>query len=256
MATATACITGAMRPAVAAAPARKQQASLGSSFLKGSGKQFAVYEAHASRAAPSSGKRSVTCMAAKGADPRPACAPGGRLTAAHWSCGRALALHAGRTRRQARLAGRLTPTTAGPACPRSDRLHQASAAGRQGQPLSARRPRPGCQGAPRQAGSCAGARQCCQPRLLQCVCDGCVVSLTIAYISLSDLPVCDLRSRLWLASQGVNIMQFCKEYNAATQDKIGTIIPVEIAVYEVRCAPHAAVRRAGDILARQPAAAL
>ena len=29
-------------------------------------------------------------------------------------------------------------------------------------------------------------------------------------------------------------MQFCKEYNAATQDKIGTIIPVEIAVYEDR----------------------
>ncbi len=34
--------------------------------------------------------------------------------------------------------------------------------------------------------------------------------------------------------QGVNIMQFCKEYNAATQDKAGTIIPVEITVYEVR----------------------
>lgn len=29
-------------------------------------------------------------------------------------------------------------------------------------------------------------------------------------------------------------MQFCKEYNAATQDKIGTIIPVEITVYEDR----------------------
>lgn len=28
-------------------------------------------------------------------------------------------------------------------------------------------------------------------------------------------------------------MQFCKEYNAATQDKAGTIIPVEITVYEV-----------------------
>ena len=34
--------------------------------------------------------------------------------------------------------------------------------------------------------------------------------------------------------QGVNIMAFCKEYNAATQDKIGTIIPVEISVFEVR----------------------
>lgn len=40
--------------------------------------------------------------------------------------------------------------------------------------------------------------------------------------------------------QGVNIMQFCKEYNAATQDKIGTVIPAEITVYEVRMlyAPH------------------
>ena len=36
------------------------------------------------------------------------------------------------------------------------------------------------------------------------------------------------------ARQGVNIMAFCKEYNAATQDKVGTIIPVEITVYEVR----------------------
>ena len=35
--------------------------------------------------------------------------------------------------------------------------------------------------------------------------------------------------------QGVNIMAFCKDYNAATQDKIGTIIPVEITVFEVRC---------------------
>lgn len=35
-------------------------------------------------------------------------------------------------------------------------------------------------------------------------------------------------------AQGVNIMAFCKEYNAATQDKVGTIIPVEITVYEVR----------------------
>lgn len=37
-----------------------------------------------------------------------------------------------------------------------------------------------------------------------------------------------------LGSKGVNIMQFCKEYNAATQDKIGTVIPVEITVFEDR----------------------
>ncbi len=35
-----------------------------------------------------------------------------------------------------------------------------------------------------------------------------------------------------LGSKGVNIMAFCKEYNARTQDKAGTVIPVEITVYE------------------------
>ena len=35
-----------------------------------------------------------------------------------------------------------------------------------------------------------------------------------------------------LGAQGVNIMEFCKAYNAATQDKAGLIIPVEISVYQ------------------------
>ena len=35
-----------------------------------------------------------------------------------------------------------------------------------------------------------------------------------------------------LGAQGVNIMQFCQQFNAATQDKSGTIIPVEITIYE------------------------
>ena len=35
-----------------------------------------------------------------------------------------------------------------------------------------------------------------------------------------------------LGSKGVNIMQFCQAFNAATQDQAGTIIPVEITVYE------------------------
>ena len=35
-----------------------------------------------------------------------------------------------------------------------------------------------------------------------------------------------------LGSQGVNIMQFCQAFNNATQDQAGTIIPVEITVYE------------------------
>ena len=33
-------------------------------------------------------------------------------------------------------------------------------------------------------------------------------------------------------TQGVNIMMFCKEYNARTQDQPGMIIPVEITVFE------------------------
>lgn len=37
-----------------------------------------------------------------------------------------------------------------------------------------------------------------------------------------------------LGQHGVNIMQFCKEYNAKTQDKAGTIVPVEITVFEDR----------------------
>ena len=35
-----------------------------------------------------------------------------------------------------------------------------------------------------------------------------------------------------LGSKGINIMAFCKEYNAKTQEKAGTVIPVEITVYE------------------------
>lgn len=34
-----------------------------------------------------------------------------------------------------------------------------------------------------------------------------------------------------LGSAGVNIMAFCKEFNAKTQDRAGDILPVEIFVY-------------------------
>lgn len=37
-----------------------------------------------------------------------------------------------------------------------------------------------------------------------------------------------------LGQHQVNIMQFCQAFNADTQDKMGTIIPVEITVYEDR----------------------
>ncbi|MGX8797152.1 50S ribosomal protein L11 [Fusibacter sp. JL298sf-3] len=37
-----------------------------------------------------------------------------------------------------------------------------------------------------------------------------------------------------LGQQGINIMQFCKEFNAKTADKAGMIIPVVITVYQDR----------------------
>lgn len=37
-----------------------------------------------------------------------------------------------------------------------------------------------------------------------------------------------------LGQHGVNIMEFCKQYNAKTQDQTGNIVPVEITVYEDR----------------------
>ncbi len=37
-----------------------------------------------------------------------------------------------------------------------------------------------------------------------------------------------------LGQHGVNIMAFCKEYNARTADQAGLVIPVEISVYEDR----------------------
>jgi|TARA_B100000959_G_C14955643_1_gene613580 large subunit ribosomal protein L11 len=37
-----------------------------------------------------------------------------------------------------------------------------------------------------------------------------------------------------LGQHGVNIMDFCKSFNAETQDKMGDVIPVEITVYADR----------------------
>ena len=37
-----------------------------------------------------------------------------------------------------------------------------------------------------------------------------------------------------LGPQGVNIMMFCKEYNARTADQAGMVIPAEITIYEDR----------------------
>ncbi len=35
-----------------------------------------------------------------------------------------------------------------------------------------------------------------------------------------------------LAQHGINLMQFCKEYNARTSTKLGDIVPAEITVYQ------------------------
>jgi len=35
-----------------------------------------------------------------------------------------------------------------------------------------------------------------------------------------------------LGAAGVNIMEFCKQFNARTQEKAGQVIPVEISVYK------------------------
>ena len=51
-----------------------------------------------------------------------------------------------------------------------------------------------------------------------------------------------------LGAQGVNIMAFCKEFNARTQDKAGLIIPVVVTVY--------ADRSFSFVLKSPPAAAL
>ncbi len=37
-----------------------------------------------------------------------------------------------------------------------------------------------------------------------------------------------------LGQHGVNIMEFCKQYNAATESQRGTVVPVEISVFEDR----------------------
>ncbi len=37
-----------------------------------------------------------------------------------------------------------------------------------------------------------------------------------------------------LGQHGVNIMEFCKQYNEATQAQMGQVIPVELTIYEDR----------------------
>ncbi|MAR43545.1 MAG: 50S ribosomal protein L11 [Flavobacteriaceae bacterium] len=50
-----------------------------------------------------------------------------------------------------------------------------------------------------------------------------------------------------LGAAGVNIMEFCKQFNARTQEKQGKIIPVEISVY---------VDKSFDFIIKTPPAAV
>ena len=52
-------------------------------------------------------------------------------------------------------------------------------------------------------------------------------------LKLRLLVVRLIRHPQWdrLGQAGINIMEFCKAFNAKTQDKTGTVIPVEITVF-------------------------
>ncbi|MDD3718181.1 MAG: 50S ribosomal protein L11 [Actinomycetota bacterium] len=56
-----------------------------------------------------------------------------------------------------------------------------------------------------------------------------------------------------LGQHGVNIMEFCKAYNAQTQSQVGTIIPVEITVYEDRSFSFVTKTPPAAVLLRQKA---
>ena len=56
-----------------------------------------------------------------------------------------------------------------------------------------------------------------------------------------------------LGQAGINIMEFCKQYNAATQQSTGTIVPVEITVYEDRSFSFVTKTPPAAVLLRQKA---
>ncbi len=56
-----------------------------------------------------------------------------------------------------------------------------------------------------------------------------------------------------LGQHGVNIMEFCKAYNAATQDKIDQVVPVEIIIFEDRSFTFALKTAPAAVLIRSAA---
>ena len=56
-----------------------------------------------------------------------------------------------------------------------------------------------------------------------------------------------------LGQHGVNIMEFCKAYNAATQDRIDQVVPVELTVFEDRSFSFVLKTAPATVLIRQAA---
>ena len=56
-----------------------------------------------------------------------------------------------------------------------------------------------------------------------------------------------------LGPHGIAIQEFCKQYNAATQQQTGTIVPVEITVYEDRSFSFVTKTPPAAVLLRQAA---
>lgn len=56
-----------------------------------------------------------------------------------------------------------------------------------------------------------------------------------------------------LGQHGVNIMEFCKKFNAETQDKMGTLLPVVITVYADRSFDFIVKSPPASILLKQKA---
>ena len=56
-----------------------------------------------------------------------------------------------------------------------------------------------------------------------------------------------------LGPHGVQTMEFCKQYNAATEDKVGSVIPVEITIYEDRTFTFVLKTSPTPVLLRQAA---
>src|SRR2546428_7941256 len=56
-----------------------------------------------------------------------------------------------------------------------------------------------------------------------------------------------------LGPHGINIMDFCKMYNAATESQRGTVIPAEITIYEDRSFTFITKTPPTPVLLRQPA---